>query len=300
MGQAALAVRGDPRLNDPALAALFAPAPGGAARLAFWQAATAGKAAPDPALERALAQDILAAMGQVPAERLLARRGPMVVRAASRLRAERGAPQGLRRAAGPEAIDETARRITHAGFFAVEEIALRYRRFDGGMSAPLTREVFVGCDAVTVLPYDPARDRVLVIEQMRAGPLARGEANPWQVEPIAGRIDPGETPEDAARREAAEEAGIGLGVLLKAAEYYPTNGAVSEYLYSYIALCDLPDGTAGLHGVASEAEDILGHLLPFAEAMDRLHGGEFTCGPLVLSLLWLDRARGGLRGEAGI
>ena len=30
-------------------------------------------------------------------------------------------------------------------------------------------------DAVTVLPYDPVRDRVLLVEQFRAGPYGRGD-----------------------------------------------------------------------------------------------------------------------------
>lgn len=286
----------DARLDDPALARLLGADP---ARLSFWLAATGGNVAESAALERALAEDILAAMGQVPAERLLARRGPMLVRAASRLRAlAEGAPTGMRLAAGT--VAEEPRRIRHAGFFAVEELELRFRRFDGAMSPLVRREVFVGCDAITLLPWDPLRDRVLLVEQMRVAPLVRGEANPWQIEAVAGRIDPGETPEEAARREALEEAGLAVGKLVKAAEYYPTTGAFSEYIYSYIGLCDLPDDAAGVHGVPGEAEDIRGHLLPFAEAMARARAGEFTCAPLLLSLLWLDGAREGLRREAGI
>jgi nudix-type nucleoside diphosphatase (YffH/AdpP family) len=301
MGKAALALMTmdgldrDARLDDPALRALLADP----ARLEFWQAATGGRAADDRALELRLAQDILAAMGQVPADRLRARRGSMLVRAASALRAVAGAPTGIRHPAAPGDVQEGPRRTTHAGFFAVEELDLRFRRFDGTASAQVHREVFIGCDAVTVLPYDPLRDRVLLIEQMRVAPLARGEANPWQIEAVAGRIDPGETPEEAALREAEEEAGLRLARLLKVAEYYPTTGAFSEYLYAYVALADLPDGTAGLHGVADEAEDIRGHLLTFEDAMARLRAGEFTCGPLILTLLWLDSARPGLRAAAG-
>ena len=48
------------------------------------------------------------------------------------------------------------------------------------------------------------------------------------LEPVAGVIDPGETPEDAARREAAEEARLTLGELLPVAEYYPSPGALAE------------------------------------------------------------------------
>lgn len=221
----------------------------------------------------------------------------MLVRAASALRAAGGAPQGLRLGAGPGDLDTALPRQAHAGFFAVEALDYRFRRFDGGFSPRVTREVFIGCDAVTVLPYDPARDRVLLIEQMRPGPLARGEANPWQIEAVAGRIDPEESPEQAARREAQEEAGLQLGRLVKLAEYYPSPGAMSEYLYAYLGLCDLPDGSAGVHGVAGEAEDIRGHLLPWSEVAARLAAGEFTCGPLLLSLYALQAARDGLRGD---
>ena len=148
---------------------------------------------------------------------------------------------------------------------------------------------------MTVLPYDPVRDRVLLVEQFRAGPYARGDANPWQLEAIAGRIDPGEGPEEAARREAVEEAGLQLGALLPVAAYYPTPGAKTEYLYSYVALCDLPDGSAGVFGVASEAEDIRGHLLAFDALMALVASGEASNAPLILTALWLQRERARLR-----
>jgi nudix-type nucleoside diphosphatase (YffH/AdpP family) len=164
------------------------------------------------------------------------------------------------------------------------------------MSDLLTREVLVMGDAVTVLPYDPVRDRVLLIEQFRMGPFGRGDPLPWQLEAIAGRIDPGETPEDAARREAVEEAGLALGRLEKVAEYYPTPGAVTEYLYSYVALCDLPDGVAGIYGAADEGEDIRGHLLSFDRLVEVMAAGEIGNAPLLLTVLWLQRERARLRG----
>ncbi len=85
--------------------------------------------------------------------------------------------------------------------------------------------------------------------------------------------------------------------LVKVAEYYPTPGAVSEYLYSYIGLCDLPDGVAGVHGLAEEAEDIRGLLVPLAAMMDRLEAGEIGNAPLILTLFWLWRHRDRLRSE---
>ena len=186
-------------------------------------------------------------------------------------------------------------RQPYARFFAVEEYDLRFRRFDGSLSDSVNRAAFVMGDAVTVLPYDPVRDRVLLVEQFRAGPFVRGDAECWSLEAIAGRIDPGEAPEDAARREAVEEAGLSLGALERVASYYPTPGAVTEYIYSYVALVDLPEGAAGVFGVEGEAEDIRGHLVGFDRLMALVASGEVNNAPLVMTALWLQRERGRLR-----
>lgn len=226
---------------------------------------------------------------------VLARRLPqMLLAAAGRLRAAATpSPNAVRRP--PGAVEVTALDLPYAGFFGVEEYRLRYASFNGGMSAEVLRSVFTSGDAVSVLPYDPARDRVLLVEQFRMGPLSRGDRNPWQLEAVAGRIDPGETPEEAGRREAVEEAGLTLGALLPVAEYYPTTGAMSEFLYSYVGLCDLPDGAAGVFGLEEEAEDIRGHVLDFDALMDLVASGEIANAPLLITALWLQRERPRLR-----
>ena len=275
---------------------LGTPGPDQAARLDYYTAVMGEDpetGEPDPeALARA--RLVMEGFGQVPAVVLRRRLGSLRVAAASRVRAAAGPVMELRRGGG--LVEVLERRHPHAGFFALQEVALTHPRFDGGRSPRLSREVFVVGDAVTVLPYDPVRDRVLLIEQFRVGPFGRGDPHPWQLEAIAGRIDPGETPEDAARREAVEEAGLVLGRLEKVAEYYPTPGAVTEYLYSYVALCDLPDGVAGVFGAAEEAEDIRGQLLAFDRLVDVMATGEIGNAPLLLTVLWLQRERARLRG----
>jgi ADP-ribose pyrophosphatase len=273
--------------------------PEAAARVSYLaevlQTKVSGDHPPDAGPElRMLAAVVMQYFGKLSAAKLRGRLGSLRVIAASRLRASHAAARQLRSAAGE--VEALEPHPSHAGFFGLDVQRLRYRRFDGEMSPWLEREIFVAGDAVTVLPYDPLRDRVLLIEQMRMGPLGRGDPLPWQLEAIAGRIDPGETPEDAARREAVEEAGLALGTLVKVAEYYPTPGAVTEYLYSYVALCDLPDGVAGIFGAEEEAEDIRGHLLDFADFMRAVAGGEVANAPLLLTALWLERERGRLRG----
>lgn len=234
------------------------------------------------------AQEIMDLCGKVAPQRLHARRGPILVRAASRARAlSSAAPGVLRHDPGPADLSVDDARQPYGAFFAVEEYDLRWRRFDGKMSGTATRAVFVSGDAVTVLPYDPWRNRVLVVEQFRAGPFARGDGQPWQIEAIAGRIDPGETPEQAARREAVEEAGLDLGALHLVAGYYPSPGALTEYITSYVAVTDLPDDAAGVFGLAEEHEDIRGHLVAFDLLLALIDSGEIANSPLILTAWWL-------------
>ncbi|OYU39761.1 MAG: tellurium resistance protein [Pseudorhodobacter sp. PARRP1] len=244
---------------------------------------------------RATARDVMALYGVKPAAVVAARFEQMLARGASRVRAAQAAPLALRHAAAQADVAVAALREPYARFFAMEEVDVRFRRFDGSMSPQVTRAGFIACDAVTVLPYDPVRDRVLVIDQFRAGPYLRGDPQPWQIEAIAGRIDPGETPVEAARREAVEEAGLVLDDLLPVASYYPSPGCSSEFLYSFVALTDLPDTAAGVFGVEGEAEDIRGHLLSFARLMALVASGEISNAPTLLSALWLAQNRDRLR-----
>ena len=233
-----------------------------------------------------LALDILALYGQQGADAVHARLPMMAVRAAARLRAGAVA-QGGGAQGGAMRVQVQRKTQPYANFFAVEEFDLTHDRFDGSKTAPLRRATFVMGDAVTVLPYDPVRDKVLLVQQFRAGPFARGDRDCWPLEPIAGRIDAGETPEAAAAREAQEEAGLALQGLHLVAGYYPSPAAVTEYIYSYVALCDLPDQARGLFGLPSEGEDIKTHIIGLDDLLARLDAGQLSNGPLILTALWL-------------
>lgn len=266
-------------------AALWQPGPDWS--LADWAAAHGDFAAE-------VAVEVMALLAEHPPEAVAHRYGLLGAHVASRRRARaEGAPASLRRAAGPGDVVVEAQRRPYAQFFGVAEQDLRFRRFDGTLGTPVNRSGFLMADAVTLLPYDPRRDRVLVIEQFRVGPWLRGDANPWTLEAIAGRVDAGETPEQAVRREAVEEAALAIGALHPVARYYPSPGAVTEYLYSWVGIADLPDGADGVHGLASEAEDIRTHVLPFARLMELAATGELDNGPLLISAQWLalNRAR---------
>lgn len=195
-------------------------------------------------------------------------------------------------------VDVADHRRPYANYFALDEYDLHHPRFDGTTTPQVTRAVFLAPDAALVLPYDPLRDRVLLVEQMRMGPLARGDRALWQLEPIAGRLDPGETPETAARREAMEEAGLTLGALEPVAETYCSPGNSSEFYYIYVGLTDLPDNSAGLGGLESEDEDIRSHLLSFDDLMAMCGTLQIANAPLVMAAYWLAYHRERLRAMA--
>lgn len=220
---------------------------------------------------------------------------PMInARASSTLRARRST-YGSDAFRGRVEVQSRAR--PYANFYALDDLEVRHERFDGSMSQVLDRAVFVKADAAFVLPYDPVRDRVLVIEQVRMGSIARGDRTCWHMEPIAGGIDAGETPEEAARREALEEAGLEVGHMEPIAEVYPTSGSSTEFFFLFLGLADLPDEAAGAGGLADEDEDIRSHIWSFDELMKRVLMFDVANAALVTSAYYLAYHRDRLRSE---
>jgi nudix-type nucleoside diphosphatase (YffH/AdpP family) len=216
---------------------------------------------------------------------------PMIAhRAAASMRA-RATPTTRRRKAAASDFDLRLARPPAGSFFRFERLEVDYRRFDGGQAQALPREVMIGADAALVLPYDAGRDRVLLVEQFRTGPARRGDPQPWILEPVAGLVDAGESPEEAARREGQEEAALAFHELLPMFAGYASPGNATDHFYAYLGLCDLPDDHATSGGLEAEQEDLKLHLLPFEGVMVMIDSGEANAMPLISMLLWLDRWR---------
>lgn len=192
-------------------------------------------------------------------------------------------------------VEVLAKRRAYTSYFGVDEMRLRHAHFDGRSSASLDRSYFIGGDAALVLPYDPVRDRVLLVEQMRMGPLGRGDPEVWHLEPVAGRIDPGETPEQTARREAHEEAGLDLTGLECVARGYASPGDSTTYFNIFVGLADLPDIAAGLGGLPGEGEDIRSRLISFDDFIAMAEGHRIANTPTALLAYWLAHHRSRLR-----
>ena len=188
-----------------------------------------------------------------------------------------------------------AKRVVYKGFFSVEEHDLSYRKFNNEQSSILTRSALISSDAVIVLPYDPVNDRILLIEQFRSGPYVKGDENPWVLEPIAGLIDEGETPESAGIREAQEEALLEIKRLELVARSYPSPGISTEFFHQYIGIVELLDSSDLIAGLSSENEDIRSHIFEYEQFFEMIESGKVNVGPLILLGLWLSKNRTRLR-----
>mgnify|MGYP005710886195 CR=1 FL=1 len=188
-----------------------------------------------------------------------------------------------------------AKRVVYKGFFSVEEHSLSYRKFNEEQSAVVTRSVLISSDAVIVLPYDPINDRVLLIEQFRTGPYVKGDEAPWVLEPIAGLIDAGESPERAGLREAQEEAHLEIKKLELVARSYPSPGISTEFFHQYIGIVELLDSSNLIAGLSSENEDIRSHIFEYEQFFEMIESGKVKVGPLILLGLWLSKNRNRLR-----
>lgn len=197
--------------------------------------------------------------------------------------------------ANEKKVDVLAQETAYPGYLRIDRYQLRHSLYRGGMSADLHREVLQRGHAVAVLPYDPVRDQVVLIEQFRIGPFARGDSA-WCLEIIAGIIEAGEDISAVAHREAREEAGIELQELLPVLTYYTSPGALTETIAVY---CGRVDGrtAGGIHGLADEGEDIRVIVISFDEAMAALSAGRIVASHAVIGLQWLALNRDALRAK---
>lgn len=82
--------------------------------------------------------------------------------------------------------------------------------------------------AAGTVVHDPERGLLLLWRH-------RFITDSWGWELPAGHIDPGETPEQAARREVREETGWEPGPLRPLISYFPTNGLTDQTFHCFIA-----------------------------------------------------------------
>ncbi|HXV59629.1 MAG TPA: NUDIX hydrolase [Vicinamibacteria bacterium] len=102
------------------------------------------------------------------------------------------------------------------------------------------------------------------------------------IEVPAGTLDPGESPEETARRELVEETGFYPGHLEKLAEFYPSPGVLEEKMHLYFA-SDLERRTP----VPDEDESLEILQIPLDEALALKVGADVRDAKTILALFFL-------------
>lgn len=176
--------------------------------------------------------------------------------------------------------------IAYDGYFRIERYRLSHSLHNGGMSKPLIRELFERGHAAAVLPYDPARDSVVLVEQFRIGAHAAG-LPAWELETVAGIIETGETPEEVARRETQEEAGLTISDMIPIADYLSSPGGSSETVSLFCGRVDATGVADTIQGLTHEGEDILVKVLPFSELERMVQRMEIHNAMTLIAAQWL-------------
>ena len=186
---------------------------------------------------------------------------------------------------GREDVKLLNQRDLYKGFFRMTEYRFKHRLFEGGWSEEVKREVFERGNAGVLLAYDPKRDEVVLIEQIRI-PAYETSETPWLLEVVAGMVEQGESPEDVVRREAQEEAGVVVGRCEPIVSYLSSPGGTSERMHVYVGEVDATTAK-GIHGLACENEDIRVHVVSREQAYCWVEKGVIDNAASVIALQWL-------------
>ena len=139
--------------------------------------------------------------------------------------------------------------------------------------------------AVALIDID---GRVLLAQR----PEGKSMAGLWEFP--GGKVESGETPEAAARREAVEAAHLTLAHLAPVGECYASPGAATDFFHLFVGLCDLPDDAARIGGAVDEGENIRSHLMAFDDLLAMAEDRRTANTPLTLLVYWLAYHRGRL------
>jgi ADP-ribose pyrophosphatase len=193
----------------------------------------------------------------------------------------------------PDVVIGSEKRVW-PGRFPLDVVQFQHRRFDGAMSGTRTWELWRRGPAAALLPYDPATDAVVLIEQFRFPALAAG-LDPTLVELPAGLCEDNEDPADAIRREMREEMHMAASHVERIGKFLLSPGGADELCHLYVGRVTAPpadgEGIAGHGGESSEHEDIRVRVWSADDAIEAAFAGCFTNSVTAIALFWLAAKR---------
>ena len=178
----------------------------------------------------------------------------------------------------------TNKKNLYDGFFKMNEVSLKYKKYDGSWSNEIKRELFGGAQVSAVLPYDPIKKEIVLIQQFRPGTISRNTNN-YLKEIVAGIIDPGESPEIAAKRECLEETGYKIKNLTSIQGYYPAPGSSESFYHLFLGEVDSKNEKK-IMGLDTENEDILVESYNISQVKKMMQNGELINGLSLIAIQW--------------
>ena len=195
--------------------------------------------------------------------------------------------QNLKPLFGHDDVKLLKQEVLHKGFIHVESYTIQNKLFKGEWTKPYVRELVIKHRAGVVIPYDPIRDEVVLIEQFRAGALCQSKS-PWLIELVAGIADKEDEPmENLIRRELHEEAGLEGIEITHIFDYLSSPGGSTEEISLFYAKVDSTKAPK-FSGLADENEDIRVHVVSSNTAFSAIKNGIIHNASAIIALQWLE------------
>ena len=176
------------------------------------------------------------------------------------------------------------KKILHDGFFKMNEVTLKYKKYDGSWTSSIKRELFGGAQVSAVIPYDPIKKELVLIQQFRPGTISKNVGN-YLNEIVAGIIDVGENPESTAKRECLEETGCEVKKLIPIQGYFPAPGSSESFYHLFLGEIETFEGTR-IMGLDKENEDILVKSYKIEDVKKQMKEGKILNGLTLIALQW--------------
>lgn len=182
-------------------------------------------------------------------------------------------------------VSVRAKNMKYEGWSRIVEYDFSYRTGNGDV-IERSWEVCERPNASAVLVFDRDKGKFIFVRQLRVPVYAMGEGDGFLIEAAAGLIDKGETPEQAARREAREETGYDVHDIRLVSGMLSAPGLMTEKVFCYVAVAGSSMRVTEGGGLAAEHEDIELLELTFDEATAMVETGEICDAKTVILIQW--------------
>ncbi len=157
---------------------------------------------------------------------------------------------------------------------------------DKKQTRKLKREIAHYGDSVFVLIFAPDIDSFIFTKEFRAGVFLNDSNDPPFIYGcVAGMIDEHKLPEEIARKEAKEEAGLDIDKLRLIASVYTSPGHVTEKTYIFYTEVEGTPKT-GLFGLEHESEEIMTHVVKKSDVYKMMDELKIVDAMTLLALNW--------------